>query len=73
MVNGYSETWLHQSGVVAQLGQPLSVVAGRFGRRLVLESDHISVVPIPATCTSWVDSVFDSAVLMWAFAVGVGR
>ena len=42
MVNGYSETWLDQSGVVAQLRHPLSVVAGHFGRRLVLESDHIS-------------------------------
>jgi hypothetical protein len=41
-VNGYSETWLHQSSVVAQLGQPLGVGAGRFGRCLVLESDHIS-------------------------------
>jgi hypothetical protein len=34
MVNGDSETWLHQFSVIAQLGQPLGVGAGRFGRRL---------------------------------------
>ena len=42
MVNSYSETRLHQSSVVAQLGQPLHIIADRFGRRLVFESDHIS-------------------------------
>lgn len=55
--------------------QPLRVVAGQLGRRGVLEANHISSlrIPIPATWTSWVDGVFNSAILMWVFAAGVGR
>lgn len=75
MVNSYSETWLHQSSVVTQHSQPLRVVAGRIGRRLVFESDHIAGLGSTnsATCASWVDGVFKSVVLMWVFAAGVGR
>lgn len=50
MVNSYSETWLHQSSVVAQLSQPLRVVGGRIGRRLVFEPDHISGLGSTDSC-----------------------
>jgi hypothetical protein len=33
----------------------------------------VLVVPIPATCTSWVKGAFNNAVLMWEFAAGMGR
>jgi hypothetical protein len=33
----------------------------------------VLVVPIPATCTSWLDGAHDNAVPMWVFAAGVGK